>query len=249
MKYVGLFLHAPIQSWGGQNMADINSGSPKTTETEPTKSAILGLIRSALGVQRGEDDAFGLKDLRVVIRTDSSGTVTRDYAVAQRVHHGFKAGVTKVLPAYYLQEYTFTVLLGHEDEGIIDKIYEALSSPTWAPFLGRRAYVPALPVALGTMVTDDPVNTFESIPVFWSQSEQSNHQKDRKSVRISDSSVDNNSEYLVSFFDDPLSWNMKERHYGEREFSVYYRDYEKSKSATSMSILDHYESIRERFDS
>lgn len=244
MYFLGLFLKAPLQSWGGKNMLNINAQSPKTTETQPTKSAVLGLIRSALGIERGEDDALGLKDMRFIVRCDDSGIMLRDYNIAQRTHHGFRAGTTKELPAYYLEDATFVALLGADNYEKIKRIDEALKNPMWAPFLGRRAYVPSLPVSLGIIYSDDPLETIKSLPLFWNV-------KDRnltKTIKISDSLVTGDSNYRESFFDDPLTWNIKQYEYEQRTFSVYYEDYSRSETNVVESTLDQYVRIRERFN-
>lgn len=242
-KYVGLFLSGILQSWGAVNMPSINNDSPKTTELTPTKSAVLGLIRSALGDKRGHDSLNLMNSpLHFLTRTDVQGFMFRDYSIAQRTHHGFKAGPTKELPAYALQDSTFVALLGSEDDGLIDSIYKALKKPHWSPFLGRRAYVPKLPIALGIIETDDACNTLKNLPVIW----EHNSFNTEKTVKICDDQIISENVFTERYYDSPLSWDLREKRYMERRFSVFYENVSKQDSVPS-DLLGQYLELRKRF--
>lgn len=165
MKHLALVFHAPLQSWGGNNGVRSNGDTPKTTRSSPTKAGVIGLLRSALGVSRGDSDGLNLDAITLAARTDSRGRMVVDYQVAQRNHHGFNAGQNVETPKTNLEDATFVVLVGHPDPETIEALEAAVQSPVFAPFLGRRAHVPSLPILLGSTETDDPVETLAQLPV------------------------------------------------------------------------------------
>lgn len=168
--YLVLVFHAPLQSWGGACEPSPNSESPRVSESAPTRSGVIGVIRSALG-ETGERDSLGLRSGRLLVRSDRPGTLTRDYRTIQRTHSGFSAGSTIVSPAMALQDATFLALVSMPNNHDASVAAQALQSPTWAPFLGRRAYPPSLPVYAGTVNSEDPRQTIEELPVFWGAEE------------------------------------------------------------------------------
>lgn len=165
MKHLALVFHAPLQSWGGANSPRANSDTPRTTRSYPTKAAVIGLLRSALGTPRGEDEGLRLEDITLASREDKRGRIFIDYQVAQREHHGFNAGQNVVTPKAIIEDGTFVCLVGHEDDSVIERLVEALENPAFSTFLGRRAYAPALPVLAGTLETTDPVACLAELPV------------------------------------------------------------------------------------
>lgn len=240
MHILGLIFHGTMQSWGGVNMAEINRNSPKNTEMSPTKSAILGLLRSSLGTERGEDDTDNLKSLHILTRIDCPGLLARDYNVAERIHHGFRAGATKEIPRYNLQDATFITLVCSLDEALIQKLDDALQNPKWAPFIGRRAHVPTLPVLLGKTEHPEPANFLEELPVFWRKQEP-----ESKKVTIVGTNLSKQNSTQFFFFDDPLSWDMKDRNYGMSEYEKYSLDCTKPEKIGS--TLEQYGQLIESF--
>lgn len=167
MRYLTLLLHGTFQSWGGDSSTKPNAQSPRTTETLPTLGAVYGIIRAAMGDSR-EYFRKELYETHVIIRGDRLGSVARDYQVATRSHHGIIAGSTVVTPKMNIQDATFVVLIGHEDDTVIDAWAQGLLSPVWAPFIGRRAHVPSLPMFLGVVDVVDPLDFLvNSLPVMW----------------------------------------------------------------------------------
>lgn len=168
MRAAVLLFHGPMQSWGGDNAVRAFADSPRTTRRHPTKSAVLGLIRSAMGLRRGEEDAIGLSDIVLASRADKSGRLTVDYQTAQRSHHGFNpSGVSVETPKAHLEDTTFVVLVGHEDANVVEAVVTALRSPVFAPSLGRRSCPPAGPLVLGTVETDSLVECLATVPAFF----------------------------------------------------------------------------------
>jgi CRISPR system Cascade subunit CasD len=75
MKSVLLRLAGPLQSWGTQGRFGI-----RDTDTEPSKSGVLGLVGAALGMQREDEATLArLRTLQMAVRVDREGSPLRDY--------------------------------------------------------------------------------------------------------------------------------------------------------------------------
>lgn len=149
MKSVVLRLEGPMQSWGTQGRYSI-----RDTDTEPSKSGVLGLVGAALGMERDDHDLLErLRSLRMAVRIDRPGRVVRDlHTVGAGTFRGAphsmwgRKGETVVTHRHYLADAAFTVALGHEDGAFVARIAEALQNPVWPLFLGRRSCAPSVPV-------------------------------------------------------------------------------------------------------
>jgi len=138
-------LQGPLQSWGTTSRFD-----ERDTQLEPSKSGVLGLVCAALGRDRSEpvDD---LAALRMGVRCDREGVPMRDYQTATGVMIATgKADLrrTVVSPRYYLADAAFLVGLEGKDEKLLVRIRDALRSPVWPLALGRKSFVPGMPVWL-----------------------------------------------------------------------------------------------------
>lgn len=224
MKYLALALTGPIQNWGANSQFNPNAGAPRNTSTVPTLSGVLGLINSAMGLPRGEAPPYNAQDFHFIVRCDNNGIVGRDYQIAQRRHHGFwvrgNSG-TKEIPKMFLQDASFTVLIGHDDTEIIDNIERALANPTFAPFLGRRAQTPSLPILVGSVTIDDTdeiVGVIEEAPLLWGSGWETErvvtlYNSDR------DYAPEGHSVDSVEVNGVPLSHDVRDVKYGTRQVS------------------------------
>lgn len=145
MSALLLRLAGPMQSWGTQSRF-----TDRDTGHEPSKSGVVGLLCAALG--RGRDD--GVEDVATMtmgVRVDVEGKVERDFQTALEVRKadGRSTG-TVVSSRAYLADASFLVALQSDDTELVGRLAEALVSPVWPPALGRKSYVPALPVLEGT---------------------------------------------------------------------------------------------------
>lgn len=149
MKILRFTLSAPLQSWGEDARWDNRS-----TAVRPTKSGIIGLLGCCLGYPRGDERLNLLNDaLRITIRTDRPGEILTDYQTVQGTDgvllnaEGKKRslGATIITPKQYLQGAAFTVFLQGE-ESVLDECFSAMRCPKWAPYLGRKNCVPAVPL-------------------------------------------------------------------------------------------------------
>jgi CRISPR system Cascade subunit CasD len=143
-----------MQSWGTRSRFD-----ERDTGLEPSKSGVLGLVCAALG--RGRSEAVDdLAALRMGVRIDREGVLRYDYQTAQRV---LTANVILDRPPekrpaadfedatsrrYYIADAVFLAGLEGSDTRLLASIHEALQSPRWPLYLGRKSYVPSQPVWL-----------------------------------------------------------------------------------------------------
>ncbi|WP_031520655.1 type I-E CRISPR-associated protein Cas5/CasD [Streptomyces sp. NRRL F-5123] len=152
-----LRLTGPLQSWG-----EHSHFNDRDTAAFPTRSGILGLLAAALGRLRTEpvDD---LACLSVTIRMDRPGVYLRDLhtvggglsadRTVTTADGGKRPGDTGTLLSHrhYLADAAFTVAVTapSADGDLLDRCADALRTPRWPLFLGRRACPPEGPLLLG----------------------------------------------------------------------------------------------------
>ncbi|MBI2323193.1 MAG: type I-E CRISPR-associated protein Cas5/CasD [Chloroflexi bacterium] len=159
MSTLLLRLAGPMQSWGTQSRF-----TRRDTGAEPSKSGVIGLLCAALGKLREERPGDGwpelreLASLRMGVRVDRPGTLAMDYHTAGGTHRrGDVYGVATIgdkelrtVPSrrYYLADADFLVGLESEREDLLHRLDAALARPRWPLSLGRKAFVPGVPVRL-----------------------------------------------------------------------------------------------------
>jgi CRISPR system Cascade subunit CasD len=136
-----------MQSWGTQSRF-----SHRDTGLEPSKSGIVGILGAAIGVARDDESAIArLAELPLAVRVDQPGTMMRDYHTAMDVRKADgsrpPAGQAVLSERFYLADASF--LAGIEaDSDFLNEIGGALKDPVWPIFLGRKSFVPGLPLLL-----------------------------------------------------------------------------------------------------
>ncbi|HET6574865.1 MAG TPA: type I-E CRISPR-associated protein Cas5/CasD [Fimbriiglobus sp.] len=168
MSVLLLRLAGPMQSWGTQSRF-----THRDAGTEPSRSGVVGLLCAALGRSRTEplDDFTAL---RMAVRVDREGRLMRDYHTAGGEHRpgavlgdqpdgrnkgkprpygvpkadGSGVG-TVVSHRFYLADADFLVGLEGPDVNFLSLLHNALRSPVWPMYLGRKSFLPALPPAVG----------------------------------------------------------------------------------------------------
>lgn len=154
MSAVALRLAGPLQSWGSRSRF-VRRG----TETAPTKSGVLGLVAAAKGLRRS-DPLESLLGLRFGVRIDQPGQLVRDFQTARRPRKERDGSITWTpLPLsyrYYISDAVYLAVLEGEHE-LVAGIDDAVHSPEFPLYLGRRSCPPAGPIALG--VIDDDLQT------------------------------------------------------------------------------------------
>ncbi|MEU9737173.1 type I-E CRISPR-associated protein Cas5/CasD [Streptomyces sp. NPDC048002] len=140
MSVLSLRLAGPLQSWGASSRF-----TRRTTESAPTKSAVIGLLAAAAGLQRDDDRALApLAGLRFAVRIDQPGTRIRDFHTA---HHPVSGASMPLSERFYLADAVFVAAL-EGDHALLASLHAALLNPVYPPFLGRRSCPPAGPVEL-----------------------------------------------------------------------------------------------------
>lgn len=195
MAVLLLRLAAPLQAWGSSSKFIVRS-----TEREPTKSGVIGMIAAALGIQRNDDakKLAPLAQLRFGVRADKEGILLKDFHMV----HGYK--IADVTERYYLSDAVFLAVLECDDKELLEEIAAALQKPVYPLYLGRKSCPPTLPVVLGVK-DEDMLTALKNEPFLYENDR-------RKNVRIS---------YEVSsggamVQDVPLSFSQLHRKHGWR---------------------------------
>ncbi|MER5841131.1 type I-E CRISPR-associated protein Cas5/CasD [Streptomyces prasinus] len=156
MSVLALRLAGPLQSWGASSRF-----TRRTTESAPTKSGVIGLLAAAAGIERGDDTALApLAALRFGVRIDQPGTRIRDFHTA---HHGVTGASMPLSERYYLADAVFVAAV-EGDHTLLTGLDEALRSPVYPPYLGRRSCPPAGPVDLGLHEDADLEDVLRNVP-------------------------------------------------------------------------------------
>lgn len=202
MSVLLLRLAGPLQSWG-----DSSRFARRRTRAEPTKSGVLGLLAAA-GGRRRTDPIEDLVGLSFGVRVDQPGRLVRDFQTAIR----WRTGAAMPLSyRYYLADAVF--LAGVEgDAELLRGLDDAVRSPAFPLYLGRRSCPPLLPLSLG--VRDGPLLT-ELRTVGWQASNW--HRRRCGKVAVLDVITDagaGEADEVVR--DAPESWSPERREYGWR---------------------------------
>ena len=197
MAVLLLRLAAPLQAWGSSSKFIVRS-----TEREPTKSGVVGMIAAAMGIQRNDDakKLAPLAQLRFGVRADKEGVLLKDFHTVQVPGEKHP----EVSYRYYLSDAAFLVALESDDKTLLESIASALQKPVYPLYLGRKSCPPTLPVVLGVK-DEDMLTALKNEPFVYENDR-------RKNVRIS---------YEVSsggamVLDVPLSFSQLHRKHGWR---------------------------------
>jgi CRISPR system Cascade subunit CasD len=152
-----LRMRAPMMSWGDRSRFTI-----RDTRTEPTKSAVIGLLCAALGRPRWEP-IHDLAALKMGVRVDREGLMQCDYhTVMDGIKSSGSKGDTVISHRYYIADADYIVGL-EGDRSLVVMLDEALQNPIWQLYFGRKSFVPSRPVRIG--IDDrDLVETLQSHP-------------------------------------------------------------------------------------
>lgn len=146
MTVLLLRLDGPLQAWG-----DSSRFVRRHTRREPTKSGVIGLLAAAQG-RRRTDPIEDLAALRFGVRVDQRGRIQRDFQTAIR-RSGAKPASMPLSYRYYLADAAFVAGVEGDAE-LLHGLDEALRTPTFPLYLGRRACPPSdAEVSLGVQDT------------------------------------------------------------------------------------------------
>jgi CRISPR system Cascade subunit CasD len=161
MSTLLLRLAAPLQSWG-----DCSKFEVRGTGREPTKSGVIGLLASALGISREDAEALKpLNTLRFGIRADREGHLLRDFHTARDTKTAY------VTYRDYLSDAVFLAGLESDDDAYLEQLMYALKHPVYPLYLGRRSCPVTLPLVIGirkcdlvSALKDEPTFTDGKVP-------------------------------------------------------------------------------------
>lgn len=199
-----LRLGAPLQSWGTSSRF-----VRRNTDRAPSRSGILGLLAAAQG-RRRTDPLEELLDLRIGVRIDQPGHLERDFQTARS-----RDGSVSMPLSYrfYLADAVFVVAVEGE-HALLETLQQALRSPEFPLFLGRRSCPPAGKLLHG-LHEGTARECLALHPWLASPQVQRRHPEATKELDIVvDCPPDAPDAELVR--DEPISFDPRERRYGWR---------------------------------
>lgn len=160
-EYLILKLHGPMQAWGEHTFE-----GKRPSGNFPTRSALLGLLGACLGIGRTDRERLQqladsalfavLKEERFVRKGDGNMKAlpiikATDYHTVQDArenYSGIKSHETIQTWREYLFDAAYTVAVWNAQEAAItlDALEEAVKTPIFTPYLGRRSCPLARPL-------------------------------------------------------------------------------------------------------
>lgn len=171
------------------------------------------MLAAAQG-RRRTDDIEDLLAVEFAVRVDQPGTVLRDFHTA--IRWGDDGEAIRSMPLsqrYYLQDAVFVAGVGG-DAALIHGLADAVRSPHWAPFLGRRSCPPSGPLYLDE-VEEDVRDAVRRAPWQASGWFQKQHRGGAELAIRADARPDEMGTETVR--DEPLSFDPRRREHGWRE--------------------------------
>ena len=158
MRFLLFTLYAPMGSYG-----EIAVGERRMSWARPGRSAVLGLVAAALGIERDDEDAHRNLEagLYYAVRTDASGRPLIDYHTVQtpkaRRGHRFATRreelqsddlYTVLSRREWRSDACFTISLWARPDGAVDleEIAGALRRPRLVLYMGRKSAPLGLPL-------------------------------------------------------------------------------------------------------
>lgn len=167
-------LYGVLASWG-----EIAVGERRGSWSRPSKSALLGLVGAALGIERRDSGRLAAlaAGYGIATRVDAPGIPLRDYHTAQTAREAdlkklrrrdprpltrrrvllVERPETILSQRDYYADALYTVALWTRDGAPLplEDLRSALRSPRFALYLGRKSCPPALPLAPEVVVAED----------------------------------------------------------------------------------------------
>lgn len=203
MKIIHLQFDAPLQSWG-----DSSTFTTRRTRPFPTKSGIVGLLASAMGITREEPEKLshsGLCKIDPIIRIDKEGKNLNDYQI---VRDSTINKINKISKRDYITDAAFTIGIIHENELVLNNIVEALQHPKNALYLGRKSCPPARPIF---KTVDDYLDIYD----FFTKAEYiGDEHKDKKTLTLQ--TLYTSADGSLALMDNPIDFSKANRQYTTR---------------------------------
>lgn len=163
MQTLAFYLDSPMQSWGSSSKFQ-----HRQTNAFPTKSAVVGLLAAASGIDKhGADETAKLAPLAslcfTAVKLQKEKSLTTRLTDFHTVGGGYdkKASLrqkmsipqkatgapfgTVITHRSYLMDTAFAILL-EGDTTILEDITKVLLNPVWGVWLGRKTCIPATPL-------------------------------------------------------------------------------------------------------
>ena len=176
MRYLLFPLYAPLASWG-----DVAVGEFRPSFNYPSRSALLGLLGAALGLQRSDEEAHAALSAGcgVAVAMYEEGCLLRDYHTAQIASQSIFEDQPRRVRADELQvplekrkEHLQTILStrDYRQDAVslvclwckhdlprwpLEKLRKDLDEPKYVLYLGRKSCPPALPLKPQIVEADD----------------------------------------------------------------------------------------------
>ncbi|MDH5511528.1 MAG: type I-E CRISPR-associated protein Cas5/CasD [Nitrospinota bacterium] len=158
-EFLLFHLYGPMASWG-----DIAVGVTRPSFAHPTRSAMLGLVAAAMGVDRDDEEAHQnlSSSLRFAFRVSTPGIILRDYHTIQvppakdKIRHYTRKSeletgdLNTILSSrdYYCDAiYTICLWTRGDSPLSLAAVAQSLAQPTYTLYLGRKSCPPAMPLA------------------------------------------------------------------------------------------------------
>lgn len=158
MRVLLFTLYAPMASFG-----EIAVGERRSSWSRPARSAVLGLVAGAMGIDRGDEGTHRQleESLHFAVRTETPGLPMEDYHTAQaaRARKGQSFGTrrdelllgdlnTVLSSREWRADSFFTVALWNRDGAGLDlgAMADALNRPTFVLYVGRKSAPLGLPL-------------------------------------------------------------------------------------------------------
>lgn len=226
-----LTLRGPLQSWGSDSRF-----AQRTTESAPTKSGVFGLLAAAKGLRR-TDPLTDLLGLSFGVRVDAPGRLQRDFQTARTLDGKQSMPLSF---RYYLSDAVFVAAIGSDDRELLDGLRDAISSPVFPLYLGRRSCPPAGPIH-ARVVHGTVREALAAAP--WEASESHCKAERAPFVRlrvIADAERDETNTELIR--DHPVSYDPHRREYAWRATSELFVDVQNDhyRAPADSAVPDHH---------
>jgi CRISPR system Cascade subunit CasD len=154
---LALRLEGPLQSWGTDSQYN-----RRATSLMPSKSAVLGLMCAAMGLERGsgEEHTFLARftdiymlAVHVPRKVESKCPVKLGRMVDFHTIQGTRKAKNEIKDCHitrrhYVEDASFRVFFSGDKE-LLENVGAALRNPIWGLWLGRKCNIPSSPVFAG----------------------------------------------------------------------------------------------------
>ena len=168
-----LHLQGPMMSY-----ADKGFGQLREEGEAPSRSAVIGMVAGAMGLERGSERLLELhNELRVHVAQISSGALLVDYHTVLTAGYkemdptrlrreGAKGNPTLTWRSYHCDTH-FMAFVESSNQELLDECSRALHDPVYTAFLGRRSCPPSTPLQPKSVQGDALATVFDNAYTRW----------------------------------------------------------------------------------